>query len=122
MGERAEPELQLDELSSRVLDQVDLIPPGRVATYGDLAAKVGTGPRQVGRIMATLGHLVPWWRVVRADGTLAVAARARPHWEAEAIPHRPFRDSWRVELGPCRWVPGSDSAPGRSGAVTPGDD
>lgn len=121
MGEGEDPELQLNELSSRVLDQVDLIPPGQVATYGDIAARVGTGPRQVGRIMATLGHLVPWWRVVRADGTLTVAARARPHWEAEAIPHRPTRDSWRVELGTYRWHPGPDPIPGESGAVTPGN-
>ncbi len=29
-----------------------LVPPGRVVAYGDIAALLGVGPRQVGRIMA----------------------------------------------------------------------
>lgn len=78
-------ELTLDELTSMVLDCADLIPRGRVATYGDIAAMVGTGPRQVGRIMATHGNLTTWWRVVRADGGSQVAQRARSRWEEEEI-------------------------------------
>ena len=55
-----------------VLRLVEQIPAGRVATYGDLAEAVGQGgPRQVGRVMATWGAAVPWWRVVRADGSPA---------------------------------------------------
>nr|WP_294696918.1 MGMT family protein [uncultured Friedmanniella sp.] len=55
-----------------VLRLVEQIPPGRVATYGDLAGAVGQGgPRQVGRVMATWGAAVPWWRVVRSDGSPA---------------------------------------------------
>lgn len=84
-------ELELDDLTSRVLDLVDTVPPGRVASYGDIAARCGTGPRQVGRIMATHGHLVAWWRILRADGTSAVADQARAHWESEGIAHRDGR-------------------------------
>jgi alkylated DNA nucleotide flippase Atl1 len=52
-----------------VLSVVEQIPPGQVATYGDIAEIVGRGgPRQVGQVMAQLGGGVPWWRVVRADG------------------------------------------------------
>ena len=52
-----------------VLSVVERIPPGRVATYGDIAEIVGRGgPRQVGQVMALQGGGVPWWRVVRADG------------------------------------------------------
>jgi alkylated DNA nucleotide flippase Atl1 len=91
--------MELDELSSRVLDLVDRVPVGRVVTYGDVAARAGTGPRQVGRIMARVGHLTCWWRVVRADGTSAVAGQASQFWEAEGIPHR----DGRVVLGDCRW-------------------
>lgn len=78
-------ELELDELTSMVLDCADLIPRGHVATYGDIAELVGTGPRQVGRIMSTHGHLSNWWRVVRADGGSQVAARARGLWDEETI-------------------------------------
>jgi alkylated DNA nucleotide flippase Atl1 len=52
-----------------VLSLVEQIPPGQVATYGDIAELVGRGgPRQVGNVMAQFGGGVPWWRVVRADG------------------------------------------------------
>lgn len=53
----------------QVLQAVETIPAGRVATYGDIAAFVGYGgPRQVGQVMSRFGGTVCWWRVVRADG------------------------------------------------------
>lgn len=54
-----------------VREAISAIPRGSVATYGDIGARVGLGPRQVGRLMGVLGDGVPWWRVVRADGTAA---------------------------------------------------
>jgi alkylated DNA nucleotide flippase Atl1 len=57
------------DLTGRVRDQVATIPAGRVATYGDLADVLGVHPRQVGRAVSLLDVAVPWWRVVRADGT-----------------------------------------------------
>jgi O-6-methylguanine DNA methyltransferase len=57
----------------RVLSVVRRIPPGRVATYGDVAAAAG-GPRAaraVGTIMRQCGsHDVPCHRVVGAGGAL----------------------------------------------------
>lgn len=42
-----------------------------MTTYGAIADVLGVGgPRQVGAVMRTHGAAVPWWRVVRADGTL----------------------------------------------------
>jgi alkylated DNA nucleotide flippase Atl1 len=60
----------VDPFSERVLDLVDRIPPGRVLTYGMVADLVDSGARQVGQVMARDGSGVPWWRVVRADGSL----------------------------------------------------
>ncbi|MFE5396559.1 MGMT family protein [Streptomyces sp. NPDC056568] len=61
----------LPEYAERVLEVTDLIPPGRVMTYGDVAEYLEDGgPRQVGRVMSLYGGGVPWWRVVRADGAL----------------------------------------------------
>ena len=57
----------------RVLRAVELVPRGRVVSYGDLAALVGIGPRQVGTIMATYGSNVTWWRVTNASGDLPPA-------------------------------------------------
>ncbi len=60
-----------EEYVERVLAVVEEVPPGRVTTYGAVAEAVGAGgPRRVGRVMSTYGGAVPWWRVVRADGSL----------------------------------------------------
>ena len=76
-----------DALVERVLRAVEAVPSGRVVAYGDIAGLVGTGPRQVGAVMAAHGHAVAWWRVVRADGTLPehLLDRARVRWRDEAI-------------------------------------
>ena len=54
-----------------VREAVIAIPGGFVASYGDIAKRIGAGPRQVGRAMSLLDDSVPWWRVVYADGTPA---------------------------------------------------
>ena len=62
----------LDEYSARVLDVVDAIPSGQVMSYGDIAEYLGSGgPRQVGKVLATYGGGVAWWRVIHSDGTPA---------------------------------------------------
>jgi alkylated DNA nucleotide flippase Atl1 len=67
-----------DDYTELVLSLVEQIPPGQVATYGDIAEMVGrVGPRQVGHVMAQFGGGVPWWRVVRADGRPARSLEKR---------------------------------------------
>ncbi|MEU5719961.1 MGMT family protein [Streptomyces sp. NPDC020403] len=85
------PAAELPAYAERVLDVADLIPPGRVMTYGDVAEWLGDGgPRQVGRVMALYGSAVPWWRVVRADGALLPGheQRALGHYREEGTPLR----------------------------------
>ncbi len=61
--------MEREEYVEAVLTAVESIPPGRVATYGDIAAYVGQGgPRQIGAVMREYGGGVPWWRVIRASG------------------------------------------------------
>ena len=91
-----------------VLRVVEAIPPGRVVSYGAVAAAVRRGgPRQVGRVMATYGGTVPWWRVVRADGTLPPShARARHRYQAEGTPLIRGEDGQvRVDMTRASWVP-----------------
>lgn len=78
-----------DAAVRRVLLAVGLVPPGRVASYGDIGAITGVGPRQVGAIMRDHGDRAPWWRIVAHDGSLAPVAKALPHWAAEGIVVRP---------------------------------
>ena len=46
---------------------------GEVATYGEVAEEAGypRGARAVGNLLKRSGGGLPWWRVVRADGSLA---------------------------------------------------
>jgi O-6-methylguanine DNA methyltransferase len=62
-----------DPFSARVLSVVRRIPPGRVATYGDVAALAGRprAARAVGNIMKGCGRPdVPCHRVIAAGGRL----------------------------------------------------
>ena len=64
----------------RVRALVRAIPPGTVATYGDLATAAGLpSPRIVGTILRQDGADLPWHRVLRASGTPA------PHLAAEQL-------------------------------------
>jgi len=67
----------------RIYAVVRRIPPGRVATYGQVAALAGLAgrARQVGYALHALpeGNSVPWHRVINARGE--VSPRAEPGWE-----------------------------------------
>lgn len=77
----------METLSERVLRAVELVPPGRVVSYGDVAELVGTAARQVGRVLSQDGAAVAWWRVTNRDGEFppSLLQRALPHWAAEGI-------------------------------------
>jgi methylated-DNA-protein-cysteine methyltransferase-like protein len=81
-----------ERLLERVLIVVELIPPGRVASYGDVGRLAGTSPRHVGNIMRDHGQGVPWWRVTNADGELPahLDQAAREHWAEEGISPKPI--------------------------------
>jgi alkylated DNA nucleotide flippase Atl1 len=94
-----------EEYAEAVLALVEQIPVGRVTTYGAIAEHVGFGgPRGAGRIMSQLGGPVPWWRVVRADGSLPHCHddEARAHYLDEGTPLRP---SGRIDMPRAFWQP-----------------
>ena len=90
-----------------VLDVVDAIPQGNVMAYGDIAEYVNQGTaRLVARVMSSYADdAVPWWRVLRANGTCApeVSDRQIPLLEADGV-------AWRVpkhhvDMSVARWNP-----------------
>lgn len=98
-----------DDYVEQVLSIVEQVPPGRVTTYGLIAEalqrRLGRGgARQVGAVMASYGGPVPWWRVVRADGSLpdSHGPEARQEYLAEGTPLRP---SGAVDLRDAVWFP-----------------
>jgi len=69
-----------------VLERVRAIPPGFVATYGEVSPRA---PRFAGSVLFAVDEPdLPWWRVVRADGSLAKGARQRRRLVAEGVPFR----------------------------------
>jgi alkylated DNA nucleotide flippase Atl1 len=101
---------EIDDYTARVLDVVDGIPAGHVMSYGDIAEFLGTGgPRQVGRVMASYGGGVAWWRVIHADGTPAPGheTQALAHYLAERTPLRSKRAPVRVDMPRARFSPAS---------------
>ena len=96
------------EFTEAVLEVVSAIPPGRVMTYGDVAAVLGSrAARAVGNVMSWYGSDVPWWRVIRASGHPAAdhEDRALEHFRAEATPLVTTRDGYRVNLRVARYLP-----------------
>nr|WP_204261546.1 MGMT family protein [Blastococcus saxobsidens] len=92
------PALDVDEA---VFDAVEEIPPGRVSTYGAIGRLVGVGPRRVARALSQGGGAVPWYRVVRADGSMAEPVRVRQMelLAAEGVPVR----NGKVVLAAVGW-------------------
>ena len=84
-----------ESAEARILDAIRAIPEGFVRTYGDVSPGA---PRLAGRILKTV-HApdVPWWRVVRADGSLPVGEAQRARLDAEGVPFRP-NSTARVDL------------------------
>jgi methylated-DNA-protein-cysteine methyltransferase related protein len=106
--------------AARITAVVRDIPPGRVASYGQVAeiAGIPRGARQVGYTLRQLpdGHDVPWYRVVQSAGTLAFVAgtpqfdlqRKRLALEgvevvAGRIDMRRYR--WQPDLDELLWKP-----------------
>jgi alkylated DNA nucleotide flippase Atl1 len=89
------------DVDEAVFDVVDQIPSGRVSTYGAIGKLIGIGPRRVARALSSGGGAVPWYRVVRADGTAAEPVRVR-QLELLAAEGVPVRDG-RVVLAAVRW-------------------
>ena len=89
------------DVDEAVFDVVEQVPPGRVTTYGAIGGLLGIGPRRVARALSSGGGAVPWWRVLRADGTVAEPVRVRQLelLAAEGVPVR----NGRVDLAAVGW-------------------
>lgn len=65
-----------------IYDRVRRVPPGFVTTYGDLSPGA---PRHAGRALSRMPADLPWWRVVRSDGTCPKGAEQRTRLIAEGV-------------------------------------
>jgi alkylated DNA nucleotide flippase Atl1 len=82
-----------------VLARVAEIPAGFVRTYGDVSPGA---PRFAGAVLFECDDPdLPWWRVVRADGSLAKGARQKRLLTAEGVPFRGDRVEMRAARLPA---------------------
>jgi alkylated DNA nucleotide flippase Atl1 len=108
----------VDDLAAKVLAVVRRIPSGRVLTYGDVAALAegDATARDVGQVLLRHGEAeeVPWWRVLRVDGTPPphLLERQLGLLRAEGTPLAPSGAA--VDLHAARWAAsgkGQDAQP-----------
>jgi methylated-DNA-protein-cysteine methyltransferase-like protein len=102
------------EAHEKIRATVQRVPPGAVATYGQIAAEAGypRRARLVGTVLRQLpaGSEVPWHRIVNARGEISLPVgtgawdRQRGRLEAEGIV---FREG-RIDLERFRWQPSLD--------------
>ena len=94
---------------SRVLSIVRRIPPGRVATYGDVAEFAGQprAARAVGNIMRESGPGVPAHRVVAAGGKIGGYGGSEHLKRALLVAEGVAMRGSRIALESYRWNPRS---------------
>jgi len=104
---------QQSDTDQRIWQVVMLIPPGKVATYGDVARMAGL-PGAARRVGAALRGLpgntsIPWHRVVNAQGKIVIPGGSearneqRERLELEGVD---FRSQAGINLRQYRWQPG----------------
>ena len=104
----------------RIYDMVRQIPPGRVATYGQIAKLVGgCSARMVGYALAGLKEgqpEVPWQRVINAKGMISPhgmgfgTAMQRLRLEEEGVE---FDETGRINFGRFGWMREPSDRPDR---------
>lgn len=71
----------MNDRDARIYVAIAAIPPGRVASYGAIAARAGLPGRArlVGRLLGEVpdGMELPWFRVLRASGQIALPPGSR---------------------------------------------
>ena len=106
----AKPKAAGSHFPGRVLSLVRRIPPGRVATYGDIAKLAGHpgAARAVGNVMRTSKRPdVPYHRVIAAGGRLGGYGGRETLKRALLMAEGVIVSGMRVrELKRVRWTPG----------------
>jgi len=103
--------LKIQDISryDQVYELVRLIPPGRVATYGQIARYIDRcTPRMVGFAMAATpqGSGIPWHRVINSKGMISMRANGERDilqqvlLETEGVI---FNENGKVDLAEVGW-------------------
>ncbi|MBN1162785.1 MGMT family protein [Patescibacteria group bacterium] len=100
----------MSKFTEKVLEVVNKIPKGTVASYGQVSLIAGI-PRaalQVGWILHQYGETTPWWRVINNAGRISTkciehhASLQKKHLEAENVKVTP---KLKIDIEKYRWRP-----------------
>lgn len=117
-----DPDMSKHDDTSEVYDACASVPAGMVITYGDLAELVGRPTSHARSVSNILGHRpdagtsldpLPWWRVVRSDGSMLDADQitgpreqwvnvARDNLADEGVP---LTNDGRVDMSRAKRMP-----------------
>ncbi|MDY0151681.1 MAG: MGMT family protein [Candidatus Cloacimonas sp.] len=96
-------------ISEIIIEIIKAIPPGKVMSYGQVAASAGlvNSARTVARILhsSSRKHHLPWWRVVRSNGEIALPEEAGGTLQMELLLSEgvAFKSKHVVDLDLCRF-------------------
>ncbi len=98
------------DLRTRVYGLMGELPPDKVTTYGDLAALAGSprAARIVGGIAHTGPDILPWHRLVNAEGGLAIGYPGGQNVQRQLLEQDGVEcdDTYHVKnFGERRWRP-----------------
>ena len=79
----------MTENTLRLIEAIKAIPRGKVSSYRDVALAAGlpNGARQTVRVLHSLSekYLLPWHRVIRSDGSIALEEGAGRELQIELL-------------------------------------
>ena len=111
-----------NKLFARIYEVVNQVPPGKAASYGQIAQIVGAGcdARMVGYAMAGTpeGSGIPWQRIVNREGKISLPGKGgeiqRMRLEAEGVT---FDARGRIDMKRFGW-----QGPGQADEIAPGSE
>lgn len=103
----------MGNFSSRAKQKISLIPKGKVATYGQIAALCGSprSARMIGQILARSAADLPWQRVINSAGRISIVNFSYPAsmqaklLDQEGIEVKQKGSEYFVDLGKYLWQP-----------------
>jgi methylated-DNA-protein-cysteine methyltransferase-like protein len=101
----------MTETTRRIMAAIRSVPAGRVSCYRDIALAAGlrSGARQTAWVLHSMSdsHRLPWHRIVRADGSIALEGDGKAAQaallRAEGVT---VSKSGRIDLERFGWRPG----------------
>ena len=80
---------RLSDYTGRIVRAIRAVPKGKVSCYRDIALTAGlpNGARQVVWVLHSLSekHRLPWHRIIRADGAIALRASEGGDLQAQLL-------------------------------------